>query len=154
MRVVHSLFRNKRGVSEIIASLILILIVSAAGVLAYSISLTTFSSSTSNYQLQMDQREAKVQERLEVLAVWWDRQNQFNLTLTVLNYGTIDLTIDKVYVNGTIVTTYISGTGAKIGPTIIIPVTFASPLPIATGQTYDIIVVSERGGKNEISWQA
>ncbi len=152
MRIVHSLFRNKRGVSEIIASLILILIVSAAGVLSYSISLTTFSSSTSSYQLQTDQREAKVQERLEVLAVWWDRQNQFNLT--VLNYGTIDLTIDKVYVNGTMVTTYISGIGVKIGPTIIISVTFASPLPIATGQTYDIIVVSERGGKNEISWQA
>ena len=61
---VSSLFRNKHGVSEIIASLILILIVSAAGVLAYSISLTAFSSSTSNFQLQVDQREAKATERL------------------------------------------------------------------------------------------
>jgi flagellin-like protein len=152
MRIVNSLFRNKRGVSEIIASLILILIVSSAGVLAYSISLTTFSSSNSNYQLQTNQKEAKAQERLEVLAIWWDRQNQFNLT--VLNYGTIDLTVDKVYVNGTMVTTYISGIGTQIAPTSIIPVTFASPLPIATGQTYDILVVSERGSKNEISWQA
>ena len=152
---VCSIFRNKRGVSAIVANLILILIVTAAGVLVYSFSLTAFSSSTSNFQLQTNQKETKTQERLEVLDVWCDNGTAPNqLNLTVLNYGVIDLTVDKVYVEGIIATNYLSGTGAKIGPSIIICVKFVSPVPIESGQTYDIIVVSERGSENEISWQA
>jgi flagellin-like protein len=149
---VRSLLGNKRGVSEIIASLILVLIVSAAGVLVYSISLTAFSSSTSNYQLQTVQREAKAQERLEVISIQWAIPN--NLNLAVLNYGVIDLTVDKVYVNGLVATTYLTDTGVKTAPSIIVYVTFVSPVSIVSGQTYDIIVVSERGSENEISWQA
>jgi flagellin-like protein len=152
MAKTRSLFRNKRGVSEIIASLILVLIVSAAGVLSYSISLTAFSSSTSNYQLQTDQREAKAQERLEVLSV--QLYTSTNLNLTVLNYGIIDLTVDKVYVNGVAATIYMTGIGVKTAPSIILSVSLVSPVTIYSGQTYDIIVVSERGSKNEISWQA
>jgi flagellin-like protein len=149
---IRSLYRNKRGVSEIIASLILILIVSAAGVLAYSISMTAFSSSSSNYQLQTVNKEEKAQERLEVLAI--QQNTTTNLKLTVLNYGLIDLTVNKVYVNGIIATTYLTGTGVKTAPSVIVTVTFVSPVPIVSGQVYDLIVVSERGSKNEVSWQA
>ena len=148
---VRSLVHNKHGVSEIIASLILILIVSAAGVLAYSVSLTAFSSSTSDFQLQTDQREEKARERLVIIAVWWDLSNQLNLT--VLNYGRIDLAVDKVYVNGTVVATYLSGRGVRIGTWSVVSVKFVSPVSIVSGQTYAMIVVSERGSKNEISWQ-
>jgi flagellin-like protein len=149
---VRSLVHNKRGVSEIIASLILILIVSAAGVLAYSISLAAFSSSTSDFQLQTDQREEQARERLAIVAVWWDMSNQLNLT--VLNYGRIDLAVDKVYVNGTVAATYLSGKGVKTGTWKVVSVRLVSPVTIVSGQTYEMIVVSERGSKNEISWQA
>jgi hypothetical protein len=102
--------------------------------------------------LQTSQKEAKAQEQLEVLAVQWNLST--NLNLTVLNYGVIDLTVNKVYVNGVATITYIAGLGVKIAPSGIVSVTFVSPVPIVSGHTYDLIVVSERGSTNEISWQA
>lgn len=146
------LFRNKRGVSEIIASLILILIVSVAGVIVYSISLGAFSSSSSLFQLQTNLREEQARERFAIIAVWWDTTNVLNLT--VVNSGQIDLTIDAVYVEGTLVSSYLNGKGVKAGRWALTSVKFISPVPIQSGQTYEIAVVSERGSKDEIFWKA
>lgn len=149
---VRSLFPNERGVSEIIASLILILIVSAAGVLAYSISLSSFSSSTSIFQLQTSQREEKVRERFAIVAVWWDLASQLNLT--VLNYGKIEVTVDAVYVEGVAVSDYVSGKGVKTGAGGLVCMKFVSPVTIQSGQTYGIVAVSERGSQDEVFWKA
>jgi len=152
MRIVHSLFRNKRGVSEIIASLILILIVTSAGVIAYSYSIGAFSSFTSLFQLNTKQKEKQTQERFATIAVWSNTSNQLNLT--VLNYGQIDLTIDTVYVNWTSVASYLGGKGTTIGKGALVPISFTSPFEIKSGSTYEIIVVSTRGSKNAINWKA
>jgi flagellin-like protein len=149
-----SLFRDRRGVSEIIASLILVLIVTAAGTVAYSMSLNSFSQSSSLFQLQTGQREEQARERFAVIAVSWDATEPNRLNLTVLNYGKTDVTVDAVYVNGTAVATYLGGKGVKTGASNLVFVGFNSSAPILTGQTYDILVVSERGGRNEIFWEA
>ena len=150
MKIVHSLFRNKRGVSEIIASLILILIVTSAGVVAYSYSIGAFSSFTSLFQLDTKQKEKQAQERFAVVAVW-NSSNQLNLT--VLNYGQIDLTIDTVYVNWTSVASYLGGRSTTIGKGVLIQISFTSPVAIQSGSTYEIIVVSTRGSKNAVNWK-
>ena len=152
MRIVHSLFRNKRGVSEIIASLILILIVTSAGVIAYSYSIGAFSSSTSLFQLDTKQKEKQTRERFATIAVWSNTSNQLNLT--VLNYGQIDLTIDTVYVNWTSVASYLGGKGTTIGKGALVQISFTSPVAIQSRSTYEIIVVSTRGSKNAINWKA
>jgi flagellin-like protein len=152
MRILHSLFRNKRGVSEIIASLMLVLIVTSAGVIAYSYSIGAFSSSTSLFQLNTNQKEKQTQERFATIAVWSNTSNQLNLT--VLNYGQIDLTIDTVYVNWTSVASYLGGNSTTIGKGALIQVSFTSPVTIQSGSTYEIIVVSTRGSKNAINWKA
>lgn len=151
MRTVHSLFRNKRGVSEIIASLILILIVTSAGVIAYSYSIGAFSSFTSLFQLDTNQKEKQAQERFTIIAVWSNTSSQLNLT--VLNYGQIDLTIDTVYVNWTSVANYVGGKSTTIGKGALVQVGFTSPVAIQSGSTYEIIVVSTRGSKNAINWK-
>ena len=150
MKIVHSLFHNKRGVSEIIASLILILIVTSAGVVAYSYSIGAFSSSTSIFQLDTNQKEKQAQERFAVVAVW-NSSNQLNLT--VLNYGQIDLTLDTVYVNWTSVASYLDGRNTTIGKGALSQISFTSPVAIQSGSTYEIIVVSTRGSKNAINWK-
>jgi len=150
MRIVHSLFRNKRGVSEIIASLILILIVTSAGVVAYSYSIGAFSSFTSLFQLDTKQKEKQTQERFIIIAVW-NSSNQLNLT--VLNYGQIDLTLDMVYVNWTSVASYLGGRNTTIGKGVLSQISFTSPVTIQSGSTYEIIVVSTRGSKNAINWK-
>ena len=143
--------RNKRGVSEIIASVVLILIVSSAGIVAYSYSIGAFSSTTSLFQLDANMKEKQTQERFAVVAVW-NSSNQLNLT--VLNYGQIDLTIDTVYINWTSVASYLGGRGTTIGKGVLIQISFTSPVTIQSGSIYEIIVVSTRGSKNAVNWKA
>jgi flagellin-like protein len=146
------LLHNTRGVSEIIASVILILIVSSAGIVAYSYSTGAFSSSTSFFQLDTNLKEQQAQERFAIAAVWSNPPNQLNLT--VFNYGQIGLTIDTVYVNWTMVTNYSAGRGTTVGKGALIGVNFTSPISIQSGSTYEIIAVSTRGSKNAINWKA
>jgi hypothetical protein len=147
-----SFARNKQGVSEIIASVVLILIVSSAGIVAYSYSIGAFSTSTSFFQSDTNLKEQQARERFAIIAVWSKPPNQLNLT--VLNYGQIDLTIDAVYVNWTSVTNYSAGRRTTIGKGALISVNFTSPIAIQSGSTYNIIAVTTRGSENAINWKA
>ncbi len=147
-----SFVHNNRGVSEIIASVVLILIVSSAGVVAYSFSIGAFSSSTSFFQSDTSSKEQLAQERFAIVAIWSNPPNQLNLT--VLNYGQIGLTIDAVYVNWTSVTDYLGGRRTTIGKGALIQVSFNSPTAIQSGSIYAIIAVTTRGTTNAIDWKA
>ena len=142
---------DKRGVSEIIASLMMVLIVSAAGVILYTYSLNTFASTGSSFQLQTALREEQARERLLITAVWWDNNNN-EMNVTVLNYGKIEIVIDAVYIDGNRVSDYSSGT--TVGKGELVSVKFTSPVSIQDEQTYEIIVVTERGSKNVVYWKA
>lgn len=152
MKIQRSLLRNTTGVSEIIASLMLVLVVSAAGVLLYSYSLGAFSSSSSLFQLQLSQREERARERFLAIKVWWNRVDQLNLT--ILNYGKIDVIINTIYVNATPVATYVSGKGNTIETGGISQIRFVSPIAIQDSRQYEIVIVSERGTKNVLYWKA
>jgi flagellin-like protein len=144
--------RNRRGVSEIIASLILVLIVTSAGVVVYSYSIGAFSSSTSLFQLNTNQEEMQAQERFAIIAVWSNLPNQLNLT--ILNYGQIGLTIAAVYFNWISVTNYLAGRMTTIGKGALVQVSFTPPVTIQHGSKYEITAVSTRGSENAINWQA
>jgi len=148
----RSLIHDKRGVSEVVASLVIILIVSIAGTILYSFSTDTFSSSWSSFLLQTNQREERAQERFAIITVWWDNDTQLNLT--ILNYGKIELAIDAVYIDGTAVTTFISGRGETVTRGNLVSVKFNSPITVQDGQTYEIIAVSERGSRDVVYWKA
>jgi flagellin-like protein len=147
-----SLFHDRRGVSEIIASLILVLIVTAAGTVAYSMSLSSFSQSSSLFQLQTGQREEQARERFLIIRV---RNTMMvdQLNLTIFNYGEIEVTIDSAYVEGTKVID-LTGKGVIVGKEQLTTVQFISPVSIQSGVTYEILVVSSRGGKNAVFWKA
>jgi hypothetical protein len=149
--MLESLIRNKRGVSEVVASLIIILVVSIAGTILYSFSTETFSSSWSSFLLQTRSREEQAKERLLIIAVWWDNNSQLNLT--VLNYGKIELTVDAVYVDG-IKANINEGKGTVVVRKAKVQVKFISPMSIQNEQTYEIIAVSQRGSKAVVYWKA
>ncbi len=152
-RLLGSLLRDKRGVSEVVASLMMILIVAAAGAILYAYSLTTFSSTGTSFQLQMDRGQERARERLVIVAVWWrDTGNQLNVT--VLNYGKIDLAVDAIYIDGTPVTAFSSGQGVTITTDKLGYINFTSPVAIQNGQAYEITVVTERGSRNVDTWKA
>lgn len=148
----NSFTRNKRGVSEIIASLMLLLIVSSAGIVAYSYSTSAFSSSTSFFQLDMNSKEQQAQERFTIVSVWSNQSNQLNLT--AMNYGQIGFAVDAIYVNWTSVTTFLSGRGTIVGNSALAQISFISPITIQSGSLYEIIVVSTRGSETEVNWNA
>ena len=149
----RSFFHDKRGVSEIVASLIIVLIVTVAGAGLYAYSLNAFSSSGSSFLLQTSEREERARERLLITTVWWNVTNDY-MNVTVLNYGKIELAIDAVYIDGTQVSAYTSGKGETVAKGSIVSVKFTSSVSILDGQTYEIIAVSERGSKNVVYWKA
>jgi hypothetical protein len=147
----RSLIRDKRGVSEVAASLMIILVVSIAGTALYSYSQDAFRTSWSSFLLQTRGREERDRERFSIISVWYDNVDQLNLT--ILNYGSIELAIDAVYVDGTKVTID-EGRGTVVAKNGRVNVKFTSPLPIQDEQTYKIVVASERGGRDVVYWKA
>jgi hypothetical protein len=75
------------------------------------------------------------------------------LNLTIFNYGEIEVTIDSAYVEGTKVID-LTGKGVIVGKEQLTTVQFISPVSIQSGVTYEILVVSSRGGKNAVFWKA
>lgn len=150
--MLERLLSNKRGVSEVIASLILILVVTVAGAVIYSYSVSAFSSSGSHFEQQTISDQELLRERFQVIRVWWDNSTQLNLT--VLNCGQIDITVSAVYINGTAVQSPFSGQSVRVGVGELVYVKFYSPLPIGSGTVCEILVITERGGKNSVSWKA
>jgi hypothetical protein len=150
-RMLRSLIRDKRGVSEVVGGLIIILVVSIAGTALYSYSTDAFSSSWSSFLLRTTRREEQAQERFSIIAVWWDGVDQLNLT--VLNYGKIELAIDAVYVDGRRASIN-EGRGTTSVGSAKTQVKLTSPVPIQYGQTYEIVAVSERGSRDAVLWKA
>jgi len=153
--MLRSLFHDKRGVSEIVASLIIVLIVTVAGAGLYAYSLNAFSSSGSSFLLQTSGREERARGRLLITTVWWNVTNGY-MNVTVLNYGKIEFAIDAVYIDGTQVSpsAYTDGKGTTVTTGNLVSVKFTSPVPIADGQTYEIVAVSERGSRDVLYWEA
>jgi len=143
---------RSRAVSEVVASIILLLIVSVLGTFLYSYTLnaTRFQQDILQGEVRMEAERA--QERFKVIAVWWSGGGGI-LNLTVLNYGRLDIKIVDIYVNGERVTDYHSSHGEVIYTSSWRRISFTSPVPISAGVLYEIVVVSNRGVSNVHSWE-
>ncbi len=150
VEILKRFLQCKRGVSEIIGSLIIILIVTIAGVAVYAYSLNAISVSSSELNQQSKIYSELAQERFEVIRVW---NNDLHFNVTVLNFGKTDFAVDAVYVNGVLVQQYISGKGRTVGVGELVTVEFNSPIAFSSGEVLRILVVSERGGRNTVLFQ-
>lgn len=150
MIVIKKFLRCKKGISEVIGSLIIILIVTIAGVGVYAYSLNAMSSSREDLNQQTTIYGELAKERFEIIRVWSSGQH-FNVT--ILNYGQTDLTINAVYLNGTSVSQYLSGKDQTIGSGKLVTVEFKTPITIQSDSLLQILAVSERGGKHTVLYQ-
>jgi len=141
-----------RGVSEVVASLILLLIVTTLGTFLYSYTLTSTGLQQSYLQSQVELESERAEERFRVVSVLWLGDDKLNVT--ILNYGLIDVTIADVYVNGVRVSTYHGGRGEEIYTSELGWICFESPIPIEEGFSYEIIIVSERGVTYAHLWES
>lgn len=123
----------------------LVLIVATAGVALYAYGLGAFSSSRGALVQQTEVRGDQARERFVILSVWWDSSTMY---VAVLNYGEIEIVIDSVYINGTLISSEI-GEKVDVGDWVSVEFYISSP-----GQTYEIRVVTERGSKDAVYWEA
>ncbi len=147
------MLNRERAVSEVVASLMLLLIISVLGTSLYSYTLTAtgFQQNTLKGEVQRDAERA--QERFRVIAVWWSGSGDF-LKLTVLNYGKRDIKIVDIYVNGERATVFHSGRGEEIFTSRWKRISFNSPVPVSADMLYEIVVVSQRGVSVVESWKS
>ena len=141
-----------RGVSEVVASLILLLIVTTLGTFLYSYTLTTTGLQQRYLESQTRLETERAEERFRVVSVTWMGGSKLNVT--ILNYGLIDIAIVDVYVNGVRVSTYYGGRGEEIYTSELGWICFESPISIEEGSTYEITIVSERGVTYAYLWES
>jgi len=148
-----SLANDKRGVSEAIAALLMMVIAIAAGTMLYAYSATTFGTAYSQFNDRTSTNEDRAKERFAVLSIW-SRQSPDQVNVTVINYGEIDLALDAAYVNGTPVQQFLGGKGQTVNSAKLVNLWFTCPIPIVRGRTYVLIIVSMRGTTIETPWKA
>jgi archaellum component FlaF (FlaF/FlaG flagellin family) len=144
---------KRRGVSEIISTIIIILIVSIAGSLLFTYSSGLFQGQQDKALKENKLSTDQVQERYKLTTVWWNGNDNL-LNITVYNYGTLDIEISDIYINGVRVQIYFFGRNEVIISEKYLRVAFASPVSIVYGETYSFNIVSSNGVKKIANWEA
>ena len=144
---------KRRGVSEIISTVIIILIVSIAGSLLFTYSSGQFQEQQSRAISENKLSTEQAQERFRITAVWWNGNDDL-LNITVYNYGSLDIEISDIYIDGVRVQTYFFGRNELIQTENNRRVAFTSPVTINTGESYSINIVSSNGVKKIGNWEA
>jgi flagellin-like protein len=99
---------KRRGVSEIISTIILILIVSVAGSMLFAYSAGFFQGQQDEVLRENELTVNQAEERFRITAVSWNGVDD-DLDIAVYNYGLDDIEISDIYINNIRVQTYTSG---------------------------------------------
>ena len=86
-----------RGLSEIVASMVVLIIVSVLGVMLYNISLQGMNSQQNSMLSDVGVSEKVAQEKFEIVDV--KRVNPSHVKITFYNYGPIEINVTDVYLN-------------------------------------------------------
>lgn len=144
---------QRRGVSEIISTIILILIVSVAGSLLFAYSAEFFQREQDTIITDNQRTIDQAEERFRISAVYWSGAGNV-LDIAVYNYGSDDMDITDIYVDNIRVQTYTSGRDELIKTEKIKRIVFTSPVTITLGETYAITIVSSNGVTQTDNWEA
>jgi hypothetical protein len=144
---------RNRAVSEVVATLVILLIISILGTSIYSFSLTTVRSQQDRLRSEISKEVSRTRERLKIVYVHWNGLGD-RLNITFLNYGLLEANIVKIYVDGEMVTTYHEGLEVHIPDSELGLISFTSPVEISPDELYDIVFVTGRGVSNVHTWQS
>lgn len=143
---------KRLGISELYASLILLVIISTMGVILYNYAVETTMKYQESFIEQENQNSQKVLEHWEIVNVNGDPIND-KLNITIYNYGGFDFEIDKVYINDVIATSFSAVLNKTVYSMDINKLTIDSPLSIQNGEKYTVMVVSRNGVKSSYVWK-
>jgi hypothetical protein len=140
----------RRGVSEIVSSLIVLLIVSIMGVSLYNYSYALSWEKTQYYIDEVDFDIKQSKEKIKIISVIKLPSNKLNVTY--FNYGSIAVSVSAVYVDDLPVIDYQMGLGNTIPNLYLGYITFTSPISILPNQSVNLILVTKRGVSVENSF--
>ena len=144
--------RKRLGISELYASLILLVIISTMGVMLYNYAIETTLKYQESFIDQENLNSQKALEKWEIVNVNGDSSNN-ELNITVYNYGTFDSELDRIYVNDILATSFSSVLNKTIKAMEINKLTIKSPLSIQYDEKYTILAVSKNGVKYSYVWR-
>jgi archaellum component FlaF (FlaF/FlaG flagellin family) len=146
------MFKSKKGVSEVVASLIVLLIISVLGTSIYSASVTMMQKQRDTMKWTTNIESEKYMEKIRILNVNWNSTID-GLKIFFLNHGNIVINVADIYLNGFRVLTYIEGRNVPIQISDIHIIKIESPITIAIGEFYEITVVTGRGVSHVYNWK-
>lgn len=144
--------KSKKGVSEVVASLVVLLIISILGTSIYSVSVTTMQKQRDAIKWTSNIESEKYMEKIRTLYVNWNSTGD-ELEIYFLNYGNIVINIADIYLNGFRVLNYIEGRNVPVQTSDIDTIKIELPITITTGELYEVIIVTGRGVSHVYNWQ-
>ncbi|NIM44749.1 MAG: hypothetical protein GTN80_09085 [Nitrososphaeria archaeon] len=96
------ILRDRRGVSEVLSAILIILIAVSMGLGLFTYSTGVFGTTQGNFLSEAQTRKEKVEERFTSTAAYWegsDGGGNNSIYFAIYNYGKTEVTIAAVYVN-------------------------------------------------------
>lgn len=151
--------KRKHGISEIVATLIILAATLAIGVSLLSAATSSLSFGVVNQTNNVNLAAQQLQERLMVYDVWFHALPVGSaIEISLINYGTVYIDISYVYTNasGTLTpeTNFTSTypNGITVAPSDQARIVF--PFPFVNGTNYEIELVSSSGSTFTSIWSA
>ena len=88
---------QRRGISEVVASILLITVIATTSVLATNASSKQIAENEKTVTEALHEKSTQIQELISVISI---KTNSNKIILEVLNYGIKEIIIDKVLVDG------------------------------------------------------
>lgn len=105
----------KRGISEVVASILLIAVITTASFLAVTASSKQIMESKTTVSEALHEKGAQIQELVSVIT---SKADSSKISLEMLNYGMMEITVDDVLVDGKKSAFTIKENGAALPNTI------------------------------------
>ena len=144
--------KSKKGVSEVVASLVVLLIISILGTSIYSVSVTMMQIQRDTIKWTTNIESEKDLEKIRALYVNWNSTDD-ELEIFYLNYGSLVINIADIYLNGFRVLNYVEGRNVPIQISDIDTIKIESPITITKGELYEVTIVTGRGASHVYNWQ-
>ena len=149
--------KSRRGISEMVAVILVLVIVSIAGAALYRTSLVTLGSQFTSYTEQAKDQTLAAQERFEVVNV--EKIDLSHIRVYLLNYSpenTMEITVDTVYVDNIPLSWNPIGSVTSPGlliKNVVTPIEVSSGTGFTPGNVYKFVIVSQRGTGNAYIWK-
>ena len=143
---------KRLAISELYASLILLIITSTMGIMLYNYATETTLKYEESFIDKENQNYKQILERWSIVHVIGD-SNKDEIKITVYNYGEFEFEIDEVYVNDVLVTSFNQLGNKTINSFDLKEISIKSPVSLGGGEKYTILIVSKNGVKSNYIWR-